>query len=265
VRVGLPPDPEKGVFETMLVLGGRPVELEAHLQRLSASLSSLFGAELPPSARRAILTRAQSIEHGKLRVTVAPDPERTLATTIVTRELARPLVFPSRSGSVALRSIVVDDGLGAHKWADRALLERAEAELAPGAVALLVDRDGRALEASRGSLFAAREGAILTPPEDGRILPSIARRRVLEVARAAGIETHEQGLGLDELRSGEVFLAGSVRGVEPVRSVDGFELAAPGELSARIAAGLKRRWLRVPGAGAAATVAIGRRAGRPAR
>jgi para-aminobenzoate synthetase/4-amino-4-deoxychorismate lyase len=249
----------------MLVLGGRPVELDAHLQRLSDSLSSLFGAALPPRTRRVILIRARPIEHGKLRVTVAPGPERRVATTIATRELARPLVFPSGECSLALRSVVVDRGLGSHKWADRALLESAEAGLAPDTVPLLVDRDGWALEASRGSLFAAREGVLLTPPEDGRILPGIARRRVLEVARAARIEAREQRVGLDDLRGGEVFLAGSVRGVEPVRSVDGFELALPGELSSRIAADLRRRWLQVPRAGAAATVAIGQRADRPAR
>src|SRR3954447_11852769 len=31
-------DPDRGVFETMLVLEGRPVELDAHLERLAASL-----------------------------------------------------------------------------------------------------------------------------------------------------------------------------------------------------------------------------------
>jgi para-aminobenzoate synthetase / 4-amino-4-deoxychorismate lyase len=105
----------------------------------------------------------------------------------------------------------------------------------------------------------------VTPPADGRILPGIARRRVLEVAAAAGIETGEERLRLDDLRAGEVFLAGSVRGVEPVRSVDGSALPAVDLVSRRVASDLKRRWLRVPRAESAATVAIGRRADRLAR
>src|SRR4051812_42501775 len=51
-------DPGRGVFETMLVLEGRPVELDAHLERLAASLDALFEAELPGDARRLVLDRA---------------------------------------------------------------------------------------------------------------------------------------------------------------------------------------------------------------
>jgi branched-subunit amino acid aminotransferase/4-amino-4-deoxychorismate lyase len=144
-------------------------------------------------------------------------------------------------------------------------LERAAAAAASGELPLLVDADGTALEASRGSVFAAGEGWLATPPTDGRILPSIARRQAIEVAKADGIEAREERLTVDDLRRGEVFLAGSVRGVEPVRSLDGVELVAAGEVSARIAAGLKRRWLRVPQGESVAVVAGGRRGGRPAR
>jgi para-aminobenzoate synthetase/4-amino-4-deoxychorismate lyase len=257
VRAVHSPDPAKGVFETMLVLGGRVVELEAHLRRLDASLSSLFDARLPPGTRGQVVDRARPVEHGKLRLTVVP-ARRGLAATISTAEVERPLVFPARGDAVALRSVVVDEGLGAHKWADRALLEGAEVE-APDAVPLLVDRTGMVLEASRGSVFASRHGKLATPPADGRILPGIARRRVLEVSRAQGIEVAERALTTEDLRAGEVFLAGSVRGIEPVRSVDGSDLPTGDGIGPRIATGLKRRWLRVPQAKSAATVAIGRR------
>jgi para-aminobenzoate synthetase / 4-amino-4-deoxychorismate lyase len=247
----------------MLVLEGRPVELEAHLRRLDASLSSLFGAGLPRGTRRKIVSQARRVEHGKLRITVIPAKPAS-SVTISTAEVARPLVFPTREAAIALRGVVVDGGLGAHKWADRALLESSEA-VAPGTVPLLVDREGWVLEASRGSLFSVRDGTLLTPPADGRILPGIARRRVIEVAVAQGIETREERLALADLRAGEAFLAGSVRGVEPVRSVDGVDLPAPAEIGAEIATGLKRRWLRVPQAGSAATVAVGRRGDPRAR
>jgi para-aminobenzoate synthetase / 4-amino-4-deoxychorismate lyase len=140
VRLSPRPDPAKGVFETMLVLGGGPIELEAHLGRLEASLSSLFGTRLPPGTRRQVIERARSVEHGKLRLTVIPGKRRP-ASTISTTELERPLVFPTAEAAVALRGVTVEGGLGSHKWADRALLEDAEAA-APETVPLLVDRDG---------------------------------------------------------------------------------------------------------------------------
>jgi para-aminobenzoate synthetase/4-amino-4-deoxychorismate lyase len=256
-------DPAKGVFETMLVIDGRPVELDAHLERLATSLNALFEAESPSDVRELVLDRAQGIQHGRLRLTVAPENGRLKAEVAAT-EIEPVQVFPPPDRGVALRSVVVTGGLGAHKWADRRLLERAAA-VATGELPLLVDVDGTALEASRGSVFATGNGWLATPPTDGRILPSIARRQAIEIARTEGIEAREERLTVDDLRRGGVFLAGSVRGVEPVKSLDGVEIGPPGEISARIAAGLRRRWLRVPQGESVAIVAGGRRGGRPAR
>jgi para-aminobenzoate synthetase / 4-amino-4-deoxychorismate lyase len=247
----------------MLVLDGRPVELDAHLERLAASLDDLFGADPPGDVRELALDHARNIRHGRLRLTVVPEMGHLKAEAAAS-EVEPAHVFPSPDRGVALRSIVVAGGLGAHKWADRRLLDHAAAS-ATGGLPLLVDADGSALEASRGSVFAAGDGWLATPPTDGRILPGIARRQAIEIARAEGIETREERLTVDDLRRGEVFLAGSVRGVEPVRSLDGVELDDPGEVSARIAAGLRRRWLRVPQGEPVAVVAGGLRGGRPAR
>ena len=103
---------------------------------------------------------------------------------------------------------------------------------------------GEVLEASRANLFAVDEGAIVTPAADGRILPGVARARAIEAASSLGIEVLEQTLTVARLvAAGEAFLTGSVRGLEPVRSVDGLALAAPGEAAGKIAAQLKRRWI----------------------
>ncbi len=248
----------------MLVLDGHPVELDAHLERLATSLATLYGAPLPVAARDAILDRARAVSHGKLRLTVSP-AAGALETQISTEEVEIAAVFPEPQRGAALRSFVVDGGLGDHKWADRALLERAAAAASPGELPLLIDGDGSVLEAARGSVFCAGKGWLATPPADGRILPSIARRQAIEVARALGVEAREQQLGLEDLHRGEVFLAGSVRGIEPVRHLDGVALPRPGEVSARVAAGLRRRWLPVPQGESVAVLAGARRAGRPAR
>jgi para-aminobenzoate synthetase/4-amino-4-deoxychorismate lyase len=266
VRVSLRPDPRKGVFETLLVLDGQPVELDAHLRRLNSSLDTLYDAELPRGATNEVIARARAIRHGKLRLTVSPANVGELDTEIATAEVEAEKVFPDPERGVSLRSFVVNDGLGDHKWADRRLLEGAEAAQ-PRELPLVVDRDGTVLEASRGSVFAVlADGRLRTPATDGRILPSIARQRVLDVACQEEIEVCEGGLSLEGLgEASEAFLAGSIRGIEPVLSVDDARLASPGPLSSRIAAGLRRRWLRVPQAGSAAVVAVGRRADPPGR
>jgi para-aminobenzoate synthetase/4-amino-4-deoxychorismate lyase len=270
-------DPGGGVFETMLVLAGQAVELDAHIERLSTSVEALYGNAVPHQARAMVLDRAAGIEHGKLRLTVVPRRGRLatrkveapplavggLTLEIEAEEVDVDAVFPGANRGAALRSTVVAGGLGEHKWADRRLLDRATAA-APGELPLLLDADGVVLEASRASVFVVRGERLLTPPTDGRILPSIARRQAIEVASAVGIETGEERLALADLRSREVFLTGSVRGVEPVRALDGAELAPPGELSGRIAAELRRRW-RVPAAGPAEAVAAGPPGGPPER
>lgn len=226
----------------MLVAGGRPVELDAHLARLAASLETLFGEEIPSGTGESVRERAGGIVLGRLRLTVAPGGAG-LGTEVVVAEVDPGLVFPAPERAVSLRSLVVEGGLGAHKWVDRTLLEREEAK-EPGAVPLLLDGDESVLEASRGHVFLARDGGLATPPADGRILPGIARRRAIEVAGEKGIDVREAKLGLDDLlQADEVFLTGSVRGVEPVRSIDGTAISPAGALSARIATGLRRRWL----------------------
>ncbi len=68
--------------------------------------------------------------------------------------------------------------------------------------------------------------------------------RAIEVAREQGADVREGELTLDDLRrADEVFLTGSVRGVEPVRSLDGVELEPRGDAATRLAAELRRRWL----------------------
>jgi para-aminobenzoate synthetase/4-amino-4-deoxychorismate lyase len=251
-------DPGRGVFETMLVIAGRAVELDAHLGRLSASVEALYGVTLPEQARSMVSDRADGIERGKLRLTAVPAPGAP-HLQVDAEEVDAGDIFPGPERAAALRSSVVTGGLGEHKWADRDLLDRA-AEASPAELPLLLDADGTVLEASRASVFAIREGRLVTPLTDGRILPSIARQQAIEVASAEGIETSEERLNLADLLTREVFLTGSVRGVEPVRSLDGTELAPPDEISERIASALRRRW-RVPAKEPAAAVAAGPPAG----
>lgn len=254
-------DPGWGVFETMLVIAGRAIELDAHLARLRASVAALYRRPLPDEARALAADRSAAIEHGKLRLTFVPTGELRLDAD----EVEAAAVFPEPEHGVGLRPFTVAGGLGEHKWADRRLLDRAAAAAPSGELPLLLDADGSVLEASRASVFAILDGRVLTPPTDGRILPSIARRQAIEVARETGIEIREERLTCADLRSAEVFLTGSVRGVEAATAIEGSALAPPGEISSRIGAGLRSRWLRESAAEPFAAVASGQRDDPPSR
>lgn len=236
------PDPDQGIFETILIYENQPVELDAHLERLAASVRAVYGAD-PPETREMVISRARGGGLGRLRLTIEPR-RASLAATIIVAGVEPANVFPGREFEVTLEPLTVAVPQGEHKWADRDPLARAEARVGPASVPLLLSAEGEVLEGSRANVFAVREGQVLTPPLDGRILPGIARARAIETAAELGIEVDESRLDLGDLTGAdEVFLTGSIRGVEPVRAIDATPLPPGRETTARIAAALRQRWL----------------------
>lgn len=255
------PDPSRGVLETLLVLDGRPVELDPHLERLAASLETLFGAGLPGEARELCRRRAAGLGLARLRLTVVP-AAGGLACEATSEEVEAATPFPGRAGGAELRGLVVAGGLGRHKWADR------DPRLAGSGptVPLLCEADGEVLEAGWANLFLLRGGVLSTPPADGRILPGVTRAAAIAIARGSGVDVRERRLRRGDLfEAEEVFLTASVRGVVPARGLDGEELAADGDLSRAIAAGLRRRWGLRPAPAGAPEPAAATPLGQPAR
>ncbi|HVD40986.1 MAG TPA: aminotransferase class IV [Solirubrobacterales bacterium] len=249
------PDPAKGVFESLLVVGGEPVELEAHLARLGRTLAEVYGAELPAEVGEQVLPVAAPFELGRLRVTVVP-ANPGLEIEMAARPLDPALMFPTTGA--ALRQVDRPGGHGPHKWVDRRGMEHPD----DGAGQLIRDGD-ELLEAGWANLFAVREGVIWTPPADGRILPGIARAALIEIATEEGLPTSERPLHAEDLYTAEeTFLTNSVRGIEPATSLDGTGLPGCGPLSHRLASALRRRW-RLPEA--LPVSATAQRAGQPAR
>ena len=238
-----PPDPSRGLFETLLVAGGRPVEVVTHFGRLGASVRQVFGVELPDEVASDAVRACAGIELGRLRVDVSPDGEGGLSWSVDATAIDPEAFFPTWERGEAVRSVSAEGWSGAHKWSDRRWLEDAEQQLGDE-VPLLVDADGFALEAGRANVFAVIDGGLVTPPVDGRILPGTARAATLQIAADLGIETSERPLRLDELRQAdEVFFTSSVKGLRPVRWLDGSELEKRGEVVERLAAALRRHWL----------------------
>ena len=229
------PDPAKGVFETLLVVGGEPMEVDGHLARLGRSLTQIYAVALPSGAEELVRATAAGVELGRLRVTAVPRAG-LVDLDLEARPVDPAIIFPA-SGA-ALRQVARPGGHGAHKWVDRAGMDHPDA--GPGQLI----RDGEELlEAGWANLFAVREETLWTPAADDRILAGMARAAVLEIARDEGIETREQPLTApDLLDADETFLTNSIRGIEPATSLDDTPLPGQGPISHRLAAALQRRW-----------------------
>jgi len=206
-------DPALGVFETLLVVDGRPLEAERHLERLRSSLRLLYGAELAPDLAARVAGAASGHGLARLRIDAAPP----LATPqIAVRPFDPALVLAP--GDVALVTVRASGGAGPHKLIDRGWLARIEAAAGEGARPLLVARSGALLETTRANVFVLRRGELATPPLDGSILPGVMREVVLERARGLAIAAREAPLTLEDLRAADiVLLSGSLRLLERVR------------------------------------------------
>jgi para-aminobenzoate synthetase/4-amino-4-deoxychorismate lyase len=213
------PDPALGVFETVRVERGRALFLPAHLARLRASVRALYGEEL--EATFTDVLRDDGLQ--RLRIVVAPGtaPETTLA----------PLGAAASREAVTLSPWTLAGGLGAHKWADRRLVDEASRRL--GATPLIVEPDGEVLEAAWGNVWALEGRRLTTPPADGRLLPGVTRARLLGLAGELDLEAVEQPLSLDRLaRADAIVVTSALRFAVPGRLGPG---ARSDEFVARVA------------------------------
>ena len=223
------PDPALGVFETILVRGGAPVELRAHLMRLERSVRTVYGGELPEDLPTRVIAAAAASPIQRVRIVFAGGDDVAVE--------AEPLAAEPAPDAVVLAPAVLPGGIGAHKWCDRRLLDELAERV--DAVPLIVDLDGDVLEAAYANIFVVEGTHLVTPPLDGRQLPGTVRARVLALH-----PTREERLTLDRIAGAdELLLASSIRGIHPARFADGPE--PPFHFGARLRAALREDSLGV--------------------
>jgi branched-chain amino acid aminotransferase len=215
-----------GAFEVMRLYSGRPFAYEDHLARLARTCAGLH-LEPDLAALRteaaALLEQSGPIE-GLLRLVLTRGGRRIALIEPLPRHKTI-----ARVATIRYAPNRVLDGLKTLSYAGNMLATRIAKE-AGYDEALLVSPHGRVLEGSTWSFFWVRDGALLTPPLEDRILGSITRERILAATNA-----FEEPCTLDDLRGAEeAFIASTVRVVQPIAAIDELELpAAPGPVTLR--------------------------------
>jgi para-aminobenzoate synthetase/4-amino-4-deoxychorismate lyase len=217
----------RGVIETILTIDGQVVDPMPHLRRLAKSVATLFGPVVLPT-RSALDEAARSVPvgRGRLRISVCPDERPAVVVSCQAFERGDP------GAGLSLHPCAAPGGLGPHKWRDRSWLDQ-RSRTNHDEVLVLVDGDD-VLEASRSNLFVVISSWVLTPSTDGRILPGLARGRVIRLLEQAGFDVRAQRVTLEAMgRASEVFLTNSLRGVEWVHTCDGVGDWGAGPVAAR--------------------------------
>ena len=236
-----------GVFETLRARGGRPTELDEHLERLRRSASGLdielaAGTEARIAAGIAQLLDAEGLGgpdgDASIRITVsrgsvrtrgllpigeAPTPTMAIQAWPVTPPPADHLEHGLHLVTSSIRRDP-ENPLAAHKTTSRAdyVFARLEARRAGADEAVFLTTDGHLSEATTANVFVLRGDELATPALACAILPGTTRSWILGWAASAGLRASESWLTTRDLaEADEAFLSSSVAGILPVTRFDG--------------------------------------------
>ncbi|MDQ3838503.1 MAG: branched-chain amino acid transaminase [Thermoproteota archaeon] len=120
-------------------------------------------------------------------------------------------------------------------------LARIEALKAGFDEAIMLNTNGKVIEAGAENIFIVKESLLITPPTSSGALEGITRDTVLAIAKENGIQYEIRDISRDELYTAdEVFLTGTAAGIKPVAEIDNRSIADGKE--GRITRQLKERF-----------------------
>jgi D-alanine transaminase len=242
-----------GIYEVAAVLGGRPVDNEAHLARLERSLkeaalaSPVPLAEIPKLQRELIARNALGEGLVYLQVTrgAAPRdfafPKDAAPTLVMFVQEKNILGSPAAETGVAVKT--VPD----LRWARRDIksisllaqvFAKQEAAVSGCQEAWMTDSAGMVTEGASSSAFiVTKADKIVTRPNSREILPGCTRKAVAALAERCNLEVEERAFSVAEaLGAEEAFITSASAFVLPVVSIDGVKIGTgvPGERTKRL-------------------------------
>ena len=228
-----------GLFETLLVVRGRPFLWDAHMERFTRGADilklrpPLTSVEMRRAADRLIQLNPPANAVLRITLTRGPGPRGyspkgadnpTLAMTLH----PAPRLNAKKAEGVRLITsscrVAADDPLANVKTCNKLphILARAEAETAGADDALLINTRGQLAEASGSNLFWISGDVLLTPPGRAGALMGITRGVVFELAGKLGLAKRERNEKPANLRRASgVFLTNSIHGITEVVELDG--------------------------------------------
>src|SRR5699024_8592615 len=236
-----------GVFETIGVVAGQALQLEAHLARLAHSaavldlpaprtevwraavLAAIGAAGGGDLAVKAVLTRGvEGTDRctGWVLATAAPDTDRAREHGVRVVTLDR-----GYAADVAVTSPWLLQGAKYTSYAVNIAALR-EARRRGADDAIFISSDDYVLEGPTASVVLRAGDTLITPATHQGILAGTTQAEVFACAAARGLRTEARLVPVAELhRAEQVWLCSSVRLCAPVRSLDGRELTVDRELT----------------------------------
>lgn len=250
-----------GLFETVLVVDGRPRKLDAHLERMARSAAMLdLPAPDPAGWRRCVDAACAAWVRGggghemvlKLVITRGSDssgdsseagfggPDGPVTAYAVGAPVPPPVLRLRREGMAVVtldRGFPAEVGtrapwllIGAKTLSYAVNMAAVRYARSVGADdAIFVSTDGWVLEGSTASVVIAEGRTLRTPPPNASLLPGTTQRELFRAAEGAGWTTRTEPLRVDDLLAADgVWLVSSVRLMIAVHTLDGTPLRRGG-------------------------------------
>lgn len=246
------------VYEVVRTVHARPFQLREHLDRMRASAAMIY-FEMPWSdalieERIREVGEALGTAEGYFRIiatrgpgpiSLSPEDCDHPGLYVVGRELIRYPEELYRDGcDLAIVPRLRNDPRAIDPAAKTGnylnnMLGLVEARRAGAHDALFLNAEGQITESTTSNAWMVRGGRVATPPLAAGLLAGITRSWLFSALPAAGIPVAEVGLAPVDLDGAEeMFLSGTVKGIMPVRSIDGRPVGdgRPGKVTRRAAA-----------------------------
>lgn len=222
-----------GVYEVIPCYSGHVFHLQAHIDRLTASLEGIRMVN-PYSTEQWLeifkpLMDVSRDQYIYLQITRGTAPKRDHsfpANTQPTLFVMCNDILPFAGLEIGVNAITMDDtrwkycnikaiALLAH------LLHRQSAVDEDCAEAILIDADGFVTEGAASNVFAVIDGILITPPKSNKILAGITRDVILELAEKHNLPCREDNISLAELKTAsEIWVTSSTREIIAVVELD---------------------------------------------
>ncbi len=228
--------------------------MDDHFRRFdnTANLLGMEPAQSPDEIKEAVIetVRANGVTNGYVKVMAYWSgealaelvPDEKLDMTIFAVPAGAGLGLPSEAISACFskwrklhpRTVPVEAKVAAHYL--NSMLARQEARRRGFDMGLMLDTHGYVAEGSIEAFFMVKDSVLKTPPL-GRVLASVSRQSVIDVARANDIEVLETPLLPEEFEAAdEIFASATPFKTLPVGRFEDRTLAdAPGKITRRLA------------------------------
>ncbi len=236
------------IYESLKVIQGKAYFVDDHIERLMNSAKvvgikhNFTKTDLIASFDKII--EANKTENGLLRVQLIGGNNPTLFVFTVGITF-----YPKKHYREGIKVVTYDGERYLPEAKSNCLLLNyiayGKAQEANALDALLIDKDGFALEGTRSNLFVIKGNKLITT--DKQVLAGVTRKHILEAAKELGLEVVFEKIKIDNILEGqydEVFISSTSMGSMPIKQVNEVDVSKSTEKTNLINKKVKQMYKR---------------------